>query len=361
MRPLQPVTLSDLILSRLALVKEGGLTKSKLKDAVKAIAAGQLSASALSEQLEQALISLEEKGYAEPLGKARYQATDKGTQYTLKQLKLEALPARLQWPTLKNTYWIAYALGLPALTSETRKRLADADGLRAVILQTEYDLLTEAFSTLTETRNALLWQQLCDPSVTQSLQDQLPQLSQQAFNQGVLMGVLLNNLLQTPKPLKWDKALKQLVAKAASARRTDPNELRLAILRQAFADKSVESVSATEISNPPTSEAFTQPKAFSNRELEDFADTVLAAAKDTEDGWFGDHKVFISQVWKTLSSQQLNLNLTLDEFKQKLLAASRKEWISLSRADLGYSLDSEDVAASEIIHLQRQFHFIRTD
>ena len=361
MRPLQPITLSDLILSRLALVKEGGLTKSKLKDAVKAIAASQLSTSALSEQLEQALTSLEEKGYAESTGKARYQVTDKGTQYILKQLKLETLPARLQWPTFKNTYWIAYALGLPALTSETRKRLADADGLRAVILQTEYDLPKEAFSTLTETRNALLWQQLCDPSVTQSLQEQLPQLRQQAFNQGAVMGVLLNNLLQTPKPLKWDKALKQLVAKAAGARRTDPNELRLAVLRQALTDRSVESASKSRISNPLTSEASTQPKAFSNRELEDFANTVLAAAKDTKKGRFGEYKVFISHVWRTWKTQQPDSPLTLEVFKQRLLEASRQDLIKLGRADLAYSLDSEDVATSEIIYLQSEFHFIRTD
>lgn len=361
MRPLQPITLSDLILSRLLLVKEGGLIKSKLKDAVKAIAASQLSASALTEQLEQALTSLEEKGYAESVGKARYQATDKGTQYILKQLKLETLPTRLQWPTFKNTYWIAYALGFPALTSETRKRLANADGLRAAILQSEYDLLTDAFSTLTETRNALLWQQLCDPSVAQSFQDHLPQLSQQAFNQRAVMGLLLNNLLQTPKPLKWEQALNQLVAKTAGAR-NDANQLRLAILRQAFAtDTSGEPTLEPDASDPSTSEASAQPKAFSNLELEDFANTVLEAAKDTKEGRFGDHKVFISQVWKTLSSQQPDWTLTLDEFKQKLLAASRKEWINLSRADLGYSLDSEDVAASEITHLQSQFHFIRTD
>ena len=361
MRPLQPITLSDLVLSRLALVKEEGLTKSKLKDAVKAITAGQLFASALSEQLEQALISLEEKGYAEPVGKARYQATDRGTQYTLKQLKLEALSARLQWPTLKNTYWIAYALDLPALTSETRKRLADADGLRAVILQTEYDLPTEMFSTLTKTRNALLWQQLCDPSVTQSLQDQLPQLSQQAFNQGAVMEVLLNNLLQTPKPLKWDKALKQLVAKAAGARRTDPNELRLAVLRQALTDMSIESAFGSETSNLPTPAFSAQAEALSDLKLEDFANSVLAAAKNTKKGRFGEYKVFISYVWRTWKTQQSHPPLTLEAFKQRLLEASRQDLIKLGRADLAYSLDSKDVAASEIVYLQSEFHFIRTD
>ena len=360
MRPLQPISFSDLILSRLLLVGEEGLTKGKLKDAVKAIAANQLSGSALSEQLEQALTSLVDEECIESVGKARYRATDKGTQRILDQLELETLPNRLQWTTLKNTYWIAYALDLPALTSETRKRIANADGLRAAILRSEFDLPTEPFSTLTKTRNDLLWQQLFDPSAAQSLREQLPQMSQRAFNQGTIMELLLNNLLQSPKPLKWDKALKQLVAKSVSARRTDPNELRLAILRQALGDISTESVAELETTDLATPEAATEAKEFSNLELEDFADTVLTAVKDTEEGWFGDSKVFISQVWKTLDSQP-DWHLTLDEFKQELLAASRKEWISLSRADLGYLLNSEDVAASEIVYLQSQFHFIRID
>ena len=175
------------------------------------------------------------------------------------------------------------------------------------------------------------------------------------------MGVLLNNLLQTPKPLKWDKALNQLVAKIANARRTAPNELRLAVLRQAFTEQLAQSASEPKVSSQSAPDASTHAREFSNMELEDFANTVLMAAKDTQEGRFGDNKVFISQVWKTLSSQQPDWILTLDAFKQKLLEASRKEWISLSRADLGYSLDSEDVTASEITHLQSQFHFIRTD
>ncbi|EDX83830.1 hypothetical protein S7335_1527 [Synechococcus sp. PCC 7335] len=361
MRPLKPIFLSDLILSRLLLVKDGGLTKSKLKDAVKAITASQLSASALSEKLEQALLLLEKQSYVELIGKARYQTTDKGTQHILSLLGLKTLPTRLQWTTLKSTYWIAYALSLPALSSETRKQLADADGLRAAILQSEYDLPVEAFSTLVQTRNALLWQQLCDPSVSQSLQDQLHQLNQQPFNQGNIMGALLNNLLQTPNSLKWDKALKQLVAKAISARRTDPNELRLAVLRQALSDTVAESVSGLEVLDQSISKPSTDHQEFSNLELEDFSNTVLMAAKDTDEGWFGDNKVFISRVWETLNSQQPDWNLTLEAFKQKLLEASRKEWIQLSRADLGYLLNAKDLAASEIIYLQSQFHFIRID
>lgn len=358
MHPTQLLTLSDLILSQLLLADS--LTKGVLKSTVKSIAASQLSASALSERIEKVLKWLEEKEYVELISKARYRRTEKGAQQILEKLGLETLPPDLSWPQLRNTDWIAYALGLPALTTETRKRLADAEGLRVAILQSEYDLPANVFSTLTETRNALLWRQLCNPSVAQSLQDQLPQLNQQAFTQGTIMEVLLNNLLQTHKPLKWDQALNQLVAKAAGAR-NKPDEMRLAMLRRAFTDASVEPAFEPEISDQLTSKASTHAKEFMNLALEDFSNAVLAAAVDTEEGRFGENKVFISQVWKTLSLQQPNGCPTLDVFKQRLLEASRKDLIGLSCADLAYALDTEDVTASEVVYLQSPYHFIRTD
>lgn len=359
MRTLQPITLSDLLLSRLLLVKDGGLTKGELKKAVEAIAASQLSASEFSMQIERSLTLLEDKGYAETVSSSRYQVTDQGEQYILEQLKLETLPNQLRWTMLRNTYWIAYALNLPALTLEKRKRLADADGLRAVILQSEYDLPIDAFSTLTKTRDALLWQQLCDPSVAQSLQDQIHQLHQKTFKETV-MEVLLNNLLQLPKPLKWKQALNQLVAKATGAR-NDANQLRLAILRRAFTNMPVEPASDPEISEPLTPKPSTYAKEFSDLELENFANTAIAAAKDTKEGRFGEYKVFISHVWQTWQTQQPESPLTLEVFKQRLLEASRQDRIKLSRADLAYSLDAEDIAASEMVYLQSEFHFIRTD
>jgi hypothetical protein len=251
---------------------------------------------------------------------------------------------------LKNTDWIAHALNLPALSTETRRRLAEADGLRAAILKQGFNLPIAPFGTLTQARNALLWQHLCNPQTAEHLQAQLPDLRQQAFNQGTVMAALLNDLLQTPKPLPWDKALAQLVAKVAKAKRTTPDELRTAILRQAL--------SATPL--PPHPEV---PTSVPLAALSDqaFAELTLNAAKATQDGRLGDAKVFISRVWATLQQQHPDLTLNLEDFKQRLIRANQQRRLDLSRADLAYALDANEVSASEINHLNSTFHFIRLD
>ncbi|PZU96091.1 MAG: hypothetical protein DCF32_21995, partial [Leptolyngbya sp.] len=344
--------LSDLLLSRLLFADANGMTASELKAALKAIAGSELSNTAYTEQIETTLTSLSEQNYTQPVSSARHQLSDSGRQHILDGLRLKTLPPRLQWKTLKNTDWIAHALNLPALSSETRRRLAEADGLRAAILQQGFDLSIAPFGTLTQARNALLWQHLCNPQTAEKLQTQLPDLQQQVFNQGTVMAALLNDLLQAPNSLAWDKALAQLVAKVAQAKRTTPDELRTAILRQALTS------SAAPLPTKPDTSNSTPIAALSD---EAFAELTLNAAKATQDGRLGDSKVFISRVWATLQQQHPDLKLTLEGFKQRLITANQQRRLDLSRADMAYALDANDVSTSETNHLNSTFHFIRLD
>ncbi|WP_228052186.1 hypothetical protein [Nodosilinea sp. LEGE 07298] len=351
MLSLRPIPLSDLLLSRLLFADTNGMTISELKVALKAIAGSELSNTAYTEQIETTLTNLSEQDYTQPVSSSRHQLSGRGRQHILNGLRLKTLPPRLQWKTLKNTDWIAHALNLPALSTETRRRLAEADGLRAAILQQGFDLSIAPFSTLTQARNALLWQHLCNPKTAEKLQTQLPDLQQHAFNQGTVMAALLNDLLQAPKPLPWDKALSQLVARVAQAKRTTPDELRTAILRQAL-------TSTEPVPQKPDTSNKNDLATLSD---EEFAELTLNAAKATQDGRLGDSKVFISRVWATLQQQHPDLKLSLEGFKQRLVNANQQRRLDLSRADLAYALDAKDVSASEINHLNSTFHFIRLD
>ena len=75
----------------------------------------------------------------------------------------------------------------------------------------------------------------------------------------------------------------------------------------------------------------------------------------------GDYKVFISRVWETMQQQHPDLQLSLAEFKQRLVTANQQRLLTLSRADMAYALDANDVAASAINHMNSTFHFIRLD
>lgn len=340
---LQSISMSEFILSRVLLGSEKGVTKSSLKQTVKEVVTSQLSDSELASQIDQSIDRLLHQSFVEEVSRSRYRVTDSGSQQLLKLLGLEKLPTRIQWSTFKNVYWIAYAFQLEHLPVDERKRLSDVQNLRAAILNRCFDLPTPPLSPLTAARNALLWRQLCDPAVSQRLQEKLPQLCQQAFNQGSVMGVLLSDLLEAPKPLAWEMALRQLVARQIGARRTDPSELRSAILRRALVQEQPES--GGPLLKLP---------------LEKFAQGVLEAATNTEEK-FGERKVFIYKVWETLKQRDVDGELPLEDFKQKLIEATREGLISLSRADLSYTQNQADVAASETTNLNAAYHFVNID
>lgn len=339
MLSLQSITLADLLLSRMLFAGVQGMTASTLKQTLKPIAASELSNAAYSEQIKTSLTALTAKNHLERMSRARYRITALGQQQICDQLGAEINPTRVRWNTFKNADLVAYALQLPMLSSDTRKEIATADGLRAAILKHAFALPIEDFPTLTQARNALLWQQLCDPAIAAKLQERLPTLRRQPFNQGTVMSALLNELLQASKPLPWEKALPQLIAKITNARRTAPDELRNAILRQALA-------------------APEPPAVLSDSE---FAQATKKAAIATQGGRLGDYKVFISRVWETLQQQRPDLQLSLAEFKQWLLKANQQRLLTLSRADMAYALNADDVSASEISHMNSTFHFIRLD
>ena len=362
MLSLQPITLADLLLSRLLFAGVQGMTTSTLKQSLEAIAGSELSNAAYTEQMNHALAALAEQSYVRQIRRARYQMTDDGRQNICNQLGVKAVPTRLRWHTCKNADLVAHALRLPALANDTRQQIANADGLRAAILKHYYALPVDHFGTLTAARNALLWQQLCDPETAASLQERLPTLRRQGFNQGTVMSALLNELLQPPKPLPWEKALSQLIAKIANAKRTAPDELRNAILRQALVPPTRASVMTIDNGRAPVNGTNPgtepDPVVLSDR---DFAEITQAAATATVEGRLGDYKVFIGRVWKTLQQQHPGLQLSLAEFKQRLVTANQQRLLTLSRADMAYALDANDVAASAINHMNSTFHFIRLD
>jgi hypothetical protein len=367
MQWIKPLAISDIFLTRLLLSDTRGLTRSQFKDTVKPLLAQHLSATELTAQIEQALTQLTQEGYAQAEGKARYQLTDLGHQYALVLLKLKTVPKNIKWDSLKNTYLLARVLDLPAFKGDKdRQRFAGADGLKAVILRLYFQLPIAAFPTLTQARNALLWKQFCDLTVIERLKIRQSELIQQPFNQGTVMTVLLNDLLfkdatEPGKPQSWEKALNLLVAKVIKAKQPKPYELRLALFQQAISQGLTPPDPDPQLQAqfnpqrlPPTDP--TPPPVL---ELSTFAKTVFAAARQTQSGWFGDQKVFISHVWRTWQAQENGKALSLEQFKQHLAEANRRQLLTLSRADMAHALDSQDVTESETVHLQSTYHFVR--
>ena len=89
-----------------------------------------------------------------------------------------------------------------------------------------------------------------------------------------------------------------------------------------------------------------------------FASEVKDVARSVRDGVFGDRKVFIASAWEELRRQPRWTALSLDDFKDRLLAAHRAGDLSLARADLVAAMNPDLVAASETVTDGASFHFI---
>lgn len=346
------ITLQDLILIRFLASPADGLVVSELKKSLEHFFFNPPSSDEWLQELKQ----LNERGALQEIGKSRFQITPERRKPILQILGLHSLPPTTRWPALKNCYLIASVLGLPAPVNDRDCQcIASADGLRASILANAYQLSIGAYPSLIKARDSLLWQQLTDTTVTANLQKKMSTSNARytkPFTQGSIMTLLLNNLLGAERELPWESALKQLVAKAVSARRTDLEELRLAILKAAIVKPS-----ATE-QNPKLE---LQVPSIHSLNLEDFAAQVMQSAKRCQTGRFGDNKIFISHVWRQMELDGKQFGLDLNQFKYYLTLANNKGLIRLSCADLAYAMDQDAVSKSETSYLNSIFHFIRLE
>jgi hypothetical protein len=319
--------LNSLILVRLLVPGKRGLSRGDLKKALEPFFQSRQTTGAFSELLDGALSELSASGLitAKPLG-----LTEPGRKQGLEFLCIDALPPRWNWKGIKNAFLMGRVLELRDQTAEARKRLATADGLRAAILSKSHNLLTGDTPSLPQALQALAWKQL----------------GVESSEPFTLQAVLARALGLDGKPDR-KKVGELLPAKAVSARNTKPDELRLTVIYR-------------WLDNSPNQ---AQPPAHKGDEmsfnLAGFAEAVNEAARTAPTGRFGDHKVFISHVWRWLQEQRAFPTMDEAKFKSRLAEANQAGLLALSRADLVEAMNPEDVRSSETPYLNATFHFVQ--
>ena len=242
---------------------------------------------------------------------------------------IDEVPPRLRWETLKREYIVPRVLGLPC------RQLVGKDktkSLIAAVLKTRYHLAADTGDTLPAIVNALAWRQLSIDSTARFT----PQ------------AVVAKLLLKSSRKPQADQVARSLARLAIG---TAGNDLFAGALHQWIAkvDDAPE-LTATPGERPAT--------AGRDGTLTNFAADTLTAARGTETGWFGDNKVFISQVWNQLRAGREFATKPLDQFKKRLIEAHRCGLLELSRADLVERMDPRDVAESETRYLDGVFHLL---
>jgi hypothetical protein len=234
----------------------------------------------------------------------------------------------MRWSAARDRILPALALGL-----ESMKGPMDKDDLAAAIVARDLGLWTEGLPpSAASTADALVWRELGLRGKAKRLPDQ----------------VRAHFLRQRLRDSKGDgdawRWLRQLAAQIIGAPSTSPESLRTALVARWLAGESLTKATAAV------------PLAV--RSTRTFAEAVREAAHGTRDGRFGDRQVFIVSVWRNLRSDNEYGDLSLDDFKRRLIEAHRAGQLALVRADLVGVMDPTLVAESEITHLEARYHFL---
>jgi hypothetical protein len=260
-----------------------------------------------------------------------FRLTDAGRALALERLGLSELPARVNWPALRDRYLVPAVLGAP---EDMRPRIGKAEGLGALLLRRKHGL--RAGATLSQAVEALVCKELGFP---------------EEMSVKSVCTLALRRALRTQERLTGKQLRSELVKDAAGTQKGDMAGLRAAVLREWLdSDKARRETQPAE----PDKRA-PEPGGF---DLPTFTETVRAAARHSSDGRFGDNKVFINHLWRRLQNEPNFPRLDLPEFKRRLAEANHAGLLRLERADLVQAMNPTDVRESETPYENALFHFV---
>lgn len=351
--------LSQLILVRLLGTAKTPPAASRIGKDLKPLAGLSVSKSDWQEQLATTLDDLQQAGLIE----ARpFRLTPLGEQRAGDILHLKESP-RVDWPTLRNRYLVALALGISADDKTAFRDVGTSKGLRPAVLVRHFQLPGTAVPSEARVMHLLAWQQL------QSAHDVEIPATKNISHKNILLATLLSGQKGDPVTL--------LAAQVTRAESNSLTHVREAVIRTFFtstvATTPIAPAVAAETPREPTvqtndanggaahSPVGTQPGTGQMpqqpMELAEFAQRVMEAARTSPTGRFGENKVFLSHVWNRFGDN----GLTRPDFDRLLVEANRENLLTLSRADLVSAMDPVDVSTSEIQLSDSSFHFVRID
>ena len=353
MRPDDLSALELLVLVRLLSSGDKGEKREKLNKDLHPLWSHRLEGSAWAERLDSALGDREEAGslVVRKKGKAeQFVLTDEGKRLALEAVGLEDLPPKMNWGKLKNQVLVVVALGK---TPEDVPAISSASGLKTELLRAKYGLSLGAKPTAKQAGDALAGALLAMEPGSPFTTDQILRvlLSREGIELPAGKKTAVKDIQEAlfGRELGDDhakKPLDRIAARIVGARQDTAAELAQATLRS-----WVDRADKTPVADGRRGET----------PLGAFAEEVVAAARASESGWFGDGKVFISHVWRAMSGSPACEGLDEAAFKDRLVAAHRARWLELGRADLVEAMDPSDVRESATMIEGVPYHFVRTE
>lgn len=357
--------IESLLLARIAC--EGGATRSELGRDAGVLLQHRLSPAEIRTAVDAGAAALVRSGHATEQ-RSRLTATERGraAANNFCQTELSQSPA---WAELRDTVLVAKALGLGGEPISRKKNLARPEGLRTAIVQTAYGLKGRK-----NIPDAKLRAQLALVALERAFGNRI----KAGFTKGSGLPskaarALAGQLAVSPRDFASDaKLIAQLAADAAGAQQTDPESVRLALLRRmmtAILDEAAVHPHRPASPAPSrTPEALVETAANDAKPangppprpgLEEFARAVQHAAARTAQGW--PAKAFISQVWETIHAEHGVWALSEIEFKSMLIEAHRRGALMLANADLRNRDLRQQIERSATPDRNTVWHYVRTE
>ena len=371
----QPASpLGALLLARIAC--DGGATRTEIASGLAPFVAHKLSPGEWRSTAEASLGFLIAGGLASET-RSRLRATDSGQAVAAEFAGLN--PAAVpDWATMRDIHLIAAGLGIERESQSRLKMAARPEGLRALIVQTAYKLPAKKNPSLAKLRAQLALVAL-----------------QRAFGNSIKTGfghgsaftskagrALASQLLANPREFGTDQQLiTALAAETVGAVQTGLEDLRAAITRNlgskvlaADAAQQLPKSEAVQSSTPAKGAPKLPPRADNDAgppqserpqparpDPGTFATAVKSAAALHAEGWPGNRKAFISQVWQAIRTSHPAWDLTGIEFKCMLAEAHRLGQLVLASADLKDKKSMAAIESSAIAYKNTVWHFVRVE
>ena len=342
--------LAQIIVLRILCSGENGCTNAEVTNDLQQYTSHRLSMGEWRSTLESILENLQQKKAISQTDKGKITCLEKGEKEALEFLGIEKLPTH-DWKDLKAIYLSAKALGLKSRSSKTLKPLKTAEGLRAAIVKTYFNLLIKAeIPSISQIRNALAIDTIGETF-------KAPKENAISTNSRVpekLALFLASKKLNRPRDVdSSSQLLSLLAAEAIGSVQSDPNALRLTLLRKL--------ITKQEHSTHQLGANKDMEKKDKKLNLEDFSGIVHKLAESHAKGWTGNRRAYISHVWNSLKKEKPNLKLDEDAFKSMLTEAHRAGHITLAIADLRDKANITDIQNSVTRYKNTEWHLIRVE
>ncbi len=364
----EPRPLRLLVIARL--VCGGGATRAELVKDLAPLAGHRLSPAELRRSIDIEIATLVADVHATEL---RYRIsllpTGVGEAHAALGSKVATKSQTLTWTEVRDLWLVAVALGLAGESAPRIKGLLRADGLQAAILRKAYGLPFRECVTPARLRTAL-----AVVALERAFGNKIKNGLGTGAGLSAKAGRLLASQLSTkPRDFGTDRRLvAALAAEHLGCQQTDIDALRLAVLRGGVAKPSpppspapVQSSRPSAIAASPPQSApsapVARPAAASRPDLRGFAHEIQVAARSCADGWPGNRKSYISDVWQVLRERRPEWGLTEIEFKGMLAEAHRTGFVVLANADLKDRQTLGRVQKSAIAFKNTVLHFVRVE